>query len=757
MSNELSLQKVFEKIQVVRDFPKPGIVFRHMGPLLADNKLFKYAISELAKKTNQRSYDMVCGLDARGFIIATAFQYHAEVPQVMIRKPSKLPGEKFVFQYKKEYGTDSLELEKDAIKPCQRVLIVDDLMATAGTLIAAGNLVREAGGVIAGFATLIEFTDLGGRKRLEEAFPDSKIESLFAIDSTSDSTEYKGIPGGNEKDNVITKFRPVKYPLPATGPQVSTLLMWHPTMESLAQNMLICSHMRPSYINWIYFADGWPNITFEPSETLMNKDLVFLFNMSVKELFAEQLALLVALPRQLINSLTIVVPYLGPATHDRVDFSGQLATAEPILKMLSSCVSVTRTGPPIVRIFDIHALQERFYSTDQVTMKLMSAVPILVDYLKTRARSDGRYAVVFPDDGSYKRFKYFFEDFSQIICSKIRDGTERRIIIREKLNWPDETVKIENVIIIDDLVQSGETLLQCAKALKSQGFKFTCAYATHAVFPNNSWKKFIDAEVIDEFFVTNTNPTVTDVLKDHGVFTVLDISEHLCNQLNLVSCVEIKSSGRKLLNVYVATTNNAKLTAVYEACLRRRFSSTTYQIYEVHSVSGISSGVPEQPFGLNQTIQGAKNRLKQCKEIVLKQKGSISETEDIFIAIENGIHKARDGPTYKDGDAYYDVPVVVVESPHFDLDYNYKGRFLDTHSGWSWLKIPEEYNDLIEKSLIYQNVTFGSLLEKKLGLSDWHKVVSGKPRKDYIVEQFSHTSDRVLCDRVLCEDSRAGQ
>jgi hypothetical protein len=91
------------------------------------------------------------------------------------------------------------------------------------------------------------------------------------------------------------------------------------------------------------------------------------------------------------------------------------------------------------------------------------------------------------------------------------------------------------------------------------------------------------------------------------------------------------------------------------------------------------------------------------------------------------------------------------------LDYNYKGRFLDTHSGWSWLKIPEEYNDLIEKSLIYQNVTFGSLLEKKLGLSDWHKVVSGKPRKDYIVEQFSHTSDRVLCDRVLCEDSRAGQ
>ena len=131
-------------------------------------------------------------------------------------------------------------------------------------------------------------------------------------------------------------------------------------------------------------------------------------NISRKEIFAEQLALLVALPRQLINSLTIVVPYLGPATHERVDFSGMLATVEPILKILSSSIPPTRTGPPILRIFDIHALQIRFYPTDQITMKLMSAIPILKEYMRMYKVKP---TIVFPDAGAYKRFKFMFDEY----------------------------------------------------------------------------------------------------------------------------------------------------------------------------------------------------------------------------------------------------------------------------------------------------------------------------------------------------------
>ena len=148
----------------------------------------------------------------------------------------------------------------------------------------------------------------------------------------------------------------------------------------------------------------------------------------------------------------------------------------------------------MIRIIDIHALQIRFYTNDQVTMKLMSAIPVLLEFLKTKKD----YAIAFPDDGAYKRFKYYFNDFPQIICSKIRDGESRKIIIREKMNWP--VIKtIENVLIVDDLVQSGETLLKCAEALKGFGFKTTDVYATHAVFPNESYKKFINSNIINNF------------------------------------------------------------------------------------------------------------------------------------------------------------------------------------------------------------------------------------------------------------------
>jgi adenine phosphoribosyltransferase len=701
----MSLSEVFKNIKVVHDFPTPGIVFRHFGPLLKNTELFNYAIKQMMASSNEK-YDIVCGLDARGFIIATAIQNLFDIPQVMIRKQSKLPGEKYTYEYKKEYGSDILELEVDSIKSGQRVLIVDDLMATAGTLVAASNLVEQAGGIVSGIMVLIEFSDLNGRRKISDSYPFTSIHSLFCLDSTNDtqvlSSEVR-VP------NQIKKFRPTVYPNCDNLP----VLMWHHTVESFAKKMLQVSNVRASYINWNYFPDGWPNITFEPSVTLVNKDLIFVMNISKKEIFAEQLAILVALPRQLINSLTIVVPYLGPATHERVDYSGQLATVEPILKILSSCIPMTKTGPPIIRIFDIHALQIRFYTNDSVTMKLMSAIPVLIEYLKTKKE---RYVIAYPDDGAHKRFKYFFEDYTQVICSKIRDGDTRKIIIRESINWPEST-KFENVIIIDDLVQSGETLLVCAEALKTLGFTNISAYVTHAVFPNGAWKKFTTSSVISEFIITNTNPEVSDILIEIKPFTVLDVQTHLCSELRINNPDITTNVPKKITNIYIASTNVVKLTAVYEASLKKSSIFPNDQIFEVYSVEGISSEIPEQPLSLTETSTGALNRLMNCMK-------AVNDDQSIYVSIENGIVERT--PIEEGVEYYCDIPVIQYKVPGTELN------MLNSSTGI--VLIPEQYNDLVKMSLnsINRSVTFGSIIEKKYAIKDWHKYITGESRKNII-------------------------
>jgi adenine phosphoribosyltransferase len=649
----MSLIEVFKNIKVVKDFPKPGIVFRHIGTLLKNTELFKYAIKQLYACSTEQ-YDVVCGLDARGFIMATAIQEQFGIPQVMIRKESKLPGEKYKYEYKKEYGSDILELETDSIKFGQRVLIIDDLMATAGTLVAAANLVEQAGGIVSGIMVLIEFSDLKGRERLMDLYPSVSIQSLFSLDSFNDTsilTNDVHVPSALR----VKKYRPTVYPNSDSLP----VLMWHHTMETFAKKMLQVSNIRASYVNWNYFPDTWPNITFEPSVTLTNKDLIFVMSISRKEIFAEQLALLVALPRQMINSLTIIVPYLGPATHERVDYSGQLATVEPILKILSSCIPMTKTGPPILRIFDIHALQIRFYTNDNVTMKLMSAIPVLLEYLKNKKE---RYVIAYPDDGSYKRFKYFFEDFPQVICSKIRDGDMRKIIIRERVNWPEKTLEecalgnnysdLSNVIIIDDLVQSGETLLSCAEALKSLGFTKTIAYVTHAVFPNDAWKKFTNGSVISEFIITNTNPEVSDKLIGISPFTVLDIQTHLCSELRINNPGIITTVEKKFMDIYVASTNVTKLAAVYEASLKVSSIFPNNHVFEIYSVDGISSEIPEQPLGLTETSNGAMNRLVNCMSV-------ISNQDVIYVSVENGLIEPGENGSV----SYCDVPIIQCKLP----------------------------------------------------------------------------------------------
>jgi adenine phosphoribosyltransferase len=153
-------------IRHIPGFPKEGILFHDIMPMLQDPQALRAAVDGLAEYGRGRNVDLILGAEARGFILGAALAYTLGVGFAAARKPGKLPFTVSRCEYDLEYGTDALEMHTDAIKPGQRILIHDDLLATGGTAQAKIKLVEEAGGVVAGLAFIIELTELGGRDRL---------------------------------------------------------------------------------------------------------------------------------------------------------------------------------------------------------------------------------------------------------------------------------------------------------------------------------------------------------------------------------------------------------------------------------------------------------------------------------------------------------------------------------------------------------------------------------------------------------------
>jgi len=154
-------------IREVPDYPKPGILFYDLTTLLQDKKGFRVLIEKLCDKFTGKHIDIVAGIEARGFIFAPALAYRLGAGFVPVRKPNKLPWKTAQVSYQLEYGTDKLEIHRDAVKKGERVLVCDDLLATGGTAAAATQLIRNLGGEIAGAAFAVELNFLHGRKKLE--------------------------------------------------------------------------------------------------------------------------------------------------------------------------------------------------------------------------------------------------------------------------------------------------------------------------------------------------------------------------------------------------------------------------------------------------------------------------------------------------------------------------------------------------------------------------------------------------------------
>ena len=155
-------------IRSVPDYPKKGILFRDITTLIKNKDAFKECIDQMSKILNKLNYDKIAAVESRGFIFASPLSYNLSKPNILMRKKNKLPAETYSVDFKLEYGDATLEIHKDSINSKEKIIIVDDLIATGGTSEAAAKLVEKSDGKVSGFIFVINLFDLGGKKLLEK-------------------------------------------------------------------------------------------------------------------------------------------------------------------------------------------------------------------------------------------------------------------------------------------------------------------------------------------------------------------------------------------------------------------------------------------------------------------------------------------------------------------------------------------------------------------------------------------------------------
>jgi len=164
------------KIRVIEDFPVEGISFKDITTLIKDKDAFKHAVELVAKDLEEKEVDYIAGPEARGFLFGAAVAYSLGIGFIPVRKPGKLPGGTIGYEYDLEYGTNRLEIHKDAIEKGKKVAIVDDLLATGGTMLATAKLIEELGGKVVAMEFLIELESLKGREKLKNYYVNSLVK-----------------------------------------------------------------------------------------------------------------------------------------------------------------------------------------------------------------------------------------------------------------------------------------------------------------------------------------------------------------------------------------------------------------------------------------------------------------------------------------------------------------------------------------------------------------------------------------------------
>ena len=187
--------------------------------------------------------------------------------------------------------------------------------------------------------------------------------------------------------------------------------------------------IRLGEISWKTFADGFPNIFVEGAEAIRGKHVAFLASFNNPETIFEQISVIYSLPKMFIASFTLILPFFPTGTAERVEREGEVPTAVTLARILSH-IPLSRGGPTSTIIFDIHALQERFYFGDNITPCFETGIPLLLTEL-AQLEDANDVVIAYPDEGAMKRFHTFFEGFHEVVCTKVRQGDKRLVTLKE--------------------------------------------------------------------------------------------------------------------------------------------------------------------------------------------------------------------------------------------------------------------------------------------------------------------------------------
>lgn len=721
------------------DFPQPGVCFRDMTPLLQNVEAWNQTLRACQAFMSNRPVDGLVGVDSRGFLIAGALSTYMKKPALMARKKGKLPGEVVGVTYGLEYASSSLEMQRDSIVPGQSYVIVDDILATGGTVMAVMDLITQLKGRVVGVLCLGELTRLNGRQAIAKHTPPPGVPvwTIWSWSSNEPTPEEDG------KTLETCQVLPAQIwakelprhpsPVPARGvplgrtpdSSLPIVLVFHSSCAHLAyQVMNTEAHtvFEPLAIDWNVFPDQAPNIRF-PSK-LASRRVVFLMSMEDHSTFANQLSVAVAIARQDILSLDIGLFYFAYGTMERVTTEGIVATADTYAHMFSSLPS-TRQGPVRVHVFDLHNLTTRWSFSDQVRYVPHSAFQsVLLTELSHRSAN---VLLVFPDDGSYKRNEGLFDTKTMpfSVCGKTRQGDQRIIHLSNSYNWPRgfTMASFDDVYLVDDLVQTGGTLYECLKLLQKEGARRVSAFVTHGVFPNNSHVHFLPGGKYEGFHRIYVSSTLlrTMSMNSQGPFRTYTVIPTFVNYL--LRHLDHTFDGYMAKSWHIASSAGPKVQAL------EWLSQESGGPKDWEGVKPVSceSGVSPQPLGVQEIQTGVENRLKKAIEAVTKTPPA--PTRPLLVwAVENGI--VEENGMWVDRALvqvalvqwFGDVPIVVARRGEWTSDTPVPK---DIYDQWQKLTLDSAmFSDVIANPVPTIGQAFQSI-HPDINPQDWHGQVNG--------------------------------
>lgn len=302
------------------------------------------------------------------------------------------------------------------------------------------------------------------------------------------------------------------------------LLFYSRQMSDVAQAMAEASdEIELGVVDWKRFPDAWPNIMIRGFDGISKRHVAFLASFDTPETVFEQWSVIHALAEAGPRSFRILLPYFPTGTMERIDTEGQVATASTLARLFSA-IPPSGPGPVPLYMWDVHALPIRHYFGTNIAPRFKTGTKVL----RERLGQEGPTTIAFPDEGAWKRFRVLFSApdgtpmYPFVVCSKKRRGDERIVTVSEG------EPAVDHVVIVDDLVHSGGTTIECMHALRAAGAKKVSAFATHGVMEKDAWKRFLEVG-FHRVWITDSCPGTAGLVKGQGPFEVLSLVKSMIN------------------------------------------------------------------------------------------------------------------------------------------------------------------------------------------------------------------------------------